>query len=415
MDRNLKHRRENSAIREGLKTEEEESSEPMKHNDRSNKILFVTHFNVFLYAACFFIQTGTLPYLTKKFGADPVTFGKLQTAFSVCQLVGGPLYGRIGDIFGEKVAIILALLSTTLTYLFTGLSYNMTTLFFSRLFSVMMHVMQGSQMVATTLSNDKNRAGALARLGFSYGLGMVVGPTLGGVVTKNFGEQAAALLAASGAFLSLVLVVVFVPNIKKERKQQDKGIMDLKKMGGLVCLPAVRGILLIKAICGIPISILQSMFSVIAMEEFGLLPDQNGYLMSYIGVLALVMQGFGVSMISSRASDLTIVKMSAVCLAISYYALSLLGGLWHFLILLVPLTFSLSLINSVISSALTKGVSTTDTGTMLGINMAVNSMIRTVSPTVGGWMMEAYGFKSIGLLGAACNALVVALVGSVQI
>ena len=29
--------------------------------DRRNTIFFITHFNVFLYATCFFIQVGTLP------------------------------------------------------------------------------------------------------------------------------------------------------------------------------------------------------------------------------------------------------------------------------------------------------------------------------------------------------------------
>ena len=45
------------------------------------------------------------------------------------------------------------------------------------------------------------------------------------------GEQAAALLAASGAALSLVLVLVFVPNIKKQQAQhQQEGLMDLNKV-----------------------------------------------------------------------------------------------------------------------------------------------------------------------------------------
>ncbi|XP_023340071.1 solute carrier family 22 member 18 isoform X2 [Eurytemora carolleeae] len=330
-----------------------------KLEEKKNKqILVITHFNVFMYAACFFMQSGTLPYLTKKLGADPVTFGTLQTAFSVCQLLGGPIYGRIGDVMGERFAIILAFSSTTLTYLVTGLSYNIPTLFLSRIFSVLMHVMQGSQMVATSLSTAENRAGSLAQLGFSYGLGMVVGPSLGGLCTTNFGEQSSALLSALGSLFSLILVIIFVPQINKQTKPKESNLLHLKKMSGLIVKPEVRGLLLIKTICGIPIGILQSMFAVVAMEQFGLPADQNGFLMSYIGVLTLIMQGAGVALISSRISDLNIVKVSAVTLALSYLALSLLRGLIDFLILLAPLVFSLSLINSVISSTLTKVVST---------------------------------------------------------
>ncbi len=42
-------------------------------------------------------------------------------------------------------------------------------------------------MIMTTASDESGRAAALSRLGFSYGIGMVVGPTLGGHVNKHFG------------------------------------------------------------------------------------------------------------------------------------------------------------------------------------------------------------------------------------
>ena len=73
--------------------------------------------------------------------------------------------------------------------------------------------MQGSQMIMTGVSSSRNRTSALARLGFSYAIGMVVGPTLGGQVTKHWGEHAAALVACCGSVVSLVLVIQFVPGI----------------------------------------------------------------------------------------------------------------------------------------------------------------------------------------------------------
>ena len=56
-------------------------------------------------------------------------------------------------------------------------------------------------MVIAYLVKDKDRTSSLAKLGFSYGIGMVLGPSLGGFVTKAYGEQASALVAASGSIL----------------------------------------------------------------------------------------------------------------------------------------------------------------------------------------------------------------------
>ncbi len=87
---------------------------------------------------------AVIQYLSKHLGADPATFGHLQTAFAVAQLFGGPLYGRVGDLLGERLALFVAFASATLSYLLMGLSYNLPILFLSRLPSVFMHVMQGT-------------------------------------------------------------------------------------------------------------------------------------------------------------------------------------------------------------------------------------------------------------------------------
>ena len=42
-------------------------------------------------------------------------------------------------------------------------------------------------MIVTDLGETNKRADALGKLGLSYGVGMVVGPILGGLLTKHLG------------------------------------------------------------------------------------------------------------------------------------------------------------------------------------------------------------------------------------
>ena len=92
---------------------------------------------MFVFSLCWF------QYLTKKLGADPTVFGQLQTVFALAQLAGGPLYGRLGDLLGERMALIVAFTSAFVSYSLMGIATSVETLFASRLFSVLMHVMQG--------------------------------------------------------------------------------------------------------------------------------------------------------------------------------------------------------------------------------------------------------------------------------
>ena len=41
-------------------------------------------------------------------------------------------------------------------------------------------------MVVTDMTESRSRAEALGKLGLSYGIGMVVGPFVGGIITKKF-------------------------------------------------------------------------------------------------------------------------------------------------------------------------------------------------------------------------------------
>ena len=82
---------------------------------------------------------------------------------------------------------------------------------------------------------------------------------------------------------------------------------------------------------------------------------------------------------------------------------TLISGVLEFLVVLFPLTCSLCLVNSILTASVTKTVDKSESGAMLGLNMAVHSIIRSVAPTIGGYLMSAYGFESLGYVGVACN------------
>ncbi len=142
-----------------------------------------------------------------------------------------------------------------------------------------------------------------------------------------YSEQAAALVAAGGSVVSLLLVFLLIPHIPKKvvtpsaKRSAGRSLLSPSAILRLFSLPGVTLLLLIKTVCGVPIGILQSMFSVVAMEQFKLPADQNGLLMSYIGVVSIFMQGIGISFATRWLSDRSVLLMSTVLLGIAYFTL----------------------------------------------------------------------------------------------
>ena len=76
-------------------------------------------------------------------------------------------------------------------------------------------------MVMTDVSDFKERAITLGWLGVSYGVGMIVGPVMGGFVTTSFSEQSAAAVAAAICLVAIVIVMVFVPRTTKKTATEE--------------------------------------------------------------------------------------------------------------------------------------------------------------------------------------------------
>ena len=72
------------------------------------------------------------------------------------------------------------------------------------------------------------RADALGKLGVSYAIGMVIGPFVGGLITKKYGEQSAAFFAATFSFISIIISLLFIPRNTKALSPQEKSAEKLE-------------------------------------------------------------------------------------------------------------------------------------------------------------------------------------------
>ena len=108
--------------------------------------LVTSLFILLAYVSSLHVAPSILQYLTKALGVDTVVFGYLQTTFAIVQLCGGPVYGRFGDQFGSRAALVMAFAAAATSYGLLGLAGSVWVLFLSRLPSMFMHAMQGESL-----------------------------------------------------------------------------------------------------------------------------------------------------------------------------------------------------------------------------------------------------------------------------
>lgn len=377
-------------------------------------IIYIVYVIAALDITWMFLQFSVTPYLAKKLGFDTLWFGYLQTTVGLIQLVGGPLFGRFGDLFGARVALSVACASTVVFFLLLAVATHPIMLFIHKLPTVFMHVLPASQMVVTDLTEPDKRADALSKIGLCFGIGMIAGSTLGGHLVTRYGETFAACFGAAGSAFSLLLVLNFIPQNTKPQtsmtsqdgENKNKSLFKVGDITRLMKYPGVARTFIVKVVAGLPSGIFQVMFSIIALEFFKLEPEQNGYLMAYFGIVQMVIQGGVIGRLTPRYSDNSLLLLSIAVCSLVGLAQAYMQNVFQFCLTVVPMMFSLSVFNIITDSMLTKAVPSSETGTMLGLCASVQSLLRTVGPTAGGFLYVNYGISSIGTIQFLVNAAV---------
>ncbi|KAF1408736.1 Solute carrier family 22 member 18, partial [Spheniscus humboldti] len=374
---------------------------------KRRQMILVAYLIATLELTFLFMQMGVMPYLAKSLGLDLVGFGYLQTTFGVLQLVGGPIFGRFADQFGTRAALILSCASGSAFFLLMSISTSIPLLFLSRLPAVFMHGLPGAQKVITDLTTPSQRADALGKLGLCFGIGIIIGSALGGVLSTKFGIFVPTYIGLVGNLINTTIAMVWMPLQAKpksdHRVTEHSNVFSIREILRLMKFPGVMEVFIVKAFAGLPAGLFLIMFSIISMDFFGLEAVGSGYLMSYFGVLQMVVQGLVVGKLTNHCTEGTLLRLSVFVFAGVGLGMSLMRTVWHYCIIAVPLVFAFSTLGTITDSILTKAVPSSDTGTMLGICASVQPLTRTVGPTIGGVLYKQFGVSSFGYLQLIVN------------
>ncbi|XP_015744532.1 solute carrier family 22 member 18 [Python bivittatus] len=375
-------------------------------------VIKVTYLLTAVDQTCMLVQFGIVPYLATNLGLDAIGFGYLQSFFGILQLLGGPIFGRFADQFGTRTALTLSYLAGSLCFLLLSMSISVPLLFLSRVPAIFIHGLPGAQMVITDLTTLAKRPDALGKLGLCFGIGVILGSSLGGILTTNFGVGVSCYVAVVGYLTCALMALLCIPAQTKPQSKgneahqgtsQSSSVFSLHEIIHLLTLPGVMDVFLIKVLSVFPTGVFLIMLSIISIDFFGLEVAHAGYLMSYSGILQMVVQGVVIGRLTNRYSDRTLLMLSVIVLCGVGTAMVLMTSVFHYCLIVPPMVFSFSIVSVITDIILTKSVPASDTSAMLGISASVTPLIRTFGPTIGGFLYRRFGVSSFGYLQLMVN------------
>lgn len=359
-----------------------------------------------------------LPYYAEAYGANVLLTGLLVASYAAAQLVGAPLLGRLSDRFGRRPVLLVSIAGTALGFLLLGMAEPLgrwvaatfadgsasatntaviVLMFVSRIVDgITGGNISVAQAYITDVTDAKDRAKGLGLVGAAFGLGFIIGPATGGLLS-SFGYAVPAFAAAALATLNVISVALFLPeSLTNELRQQfaarPRARLDLASLLHAFRRPRVGPVLHTRFYYGLASAMFQSIFSIYASgQPLRLSAQSTGLVLAYVGLLAAVVQGFAIGKLTQKFSEPVLMLASAVAMALGFLFWGMVPNVVLLLIVLLPLSFGTGTMNTVLSSVLTKSVLPEEAGGTLGLGAAVESATRVIAPALGGWLLSQFG------------------------
>lgn len=351
----------------------------------------------------FSIVVPLLPYLAKVTGASEFTSGLLVAAYPLAQLVGAPVLGRLSDRYGRKPVLLVSILGTAIGFVVLALARSLPLLFLSRIID---GLTGGNITVAQAYIADvterEQRGRALGLIGAAFGLGFIVGPVTGGLLSE-ISYSLPAWVGAALSAVNLLAVVLFLPeSLTAEARERlarlRRKVFDVSAFRHAFSHRRVGPILGVRAVTGVSFAIFETVFALWAIAALSLSARDTGIMLGYVGLISVGVQGGLIGVLTRHFSDdnllLWSVALSGVCLLLWGFVPSVL----LLALLIPPLSLGLAVGQTVMTSALSKAVEADEVGGVLGVQTSIMSLTRVVAPIVGGFMLEHFTTWSPGLL-----------------
>jgi len=369
-----------------------------------NKKLLNVGLIVFIDMLGFALIVPLLAFFADSFGATPFQTGLLVATYAAMQMIAAPILGRISDRFGRRPVFLISIFGTFIGFIILGFANSLWWLFASRVISgITAGNISVAQAYIADVTDEKNRARGMGLFGAAFGIGFILGPALGGMLSQ-FGFAVPSFVAAGLAFINLLTVYFWLPESLTEERRAElssrKQDVSLNALLDALCRPLVGPLLWVRFGFAVAFNAFQTVFPLYVLYRFDLNAQQAGYILAYLGIVLVIMQGGVIGPLSERFKESNLI--------VTFLAFSLVGMIgWAIassvpilLVAMFPMAVGAGSFNSLINSAISKAVRPDEVGGMLGLGASLESATRVVMPALASYLLGAYGTSTPGYMGS---------------
>ncbi len=345
----------------------------------------------------------------------------LTGVYALMQLVFAPLWGRWSDRIGRRPLILIGLGGYVIAQVLFGLSTSLWLLYVARIVGGILSSatlpVSGAYVVDMTTKEERSRG--MAWLGTAASLGVVVGPALGGLLSRqdwhlnwNAGHFkidsfslpffAAALLGLLTLFAALRWLPESLPNTSAQDAHLAKDRSEKTKSDWRTLLKALFPLLALTLAGQFALTMFEGTFALFAQAKFDFGPVEVGYVFVVCGLVMTVFQAGAVGFLAGKISEMIQIGVGFALMGTGIALLATAQTKPLVFVFVALLSLGMAFIAPNLSALVSKRGGERQAGASLGIQNAANSLGQSVGPLLGGvlfiWQTNAPYLLSGALL-----------------
>lgn len=352
----------------------------------------VVLFTVFVDVIGFGIVIPILPFYVGSFGASPFVITLLFSSFAFFAFLSSPFLGALSDKIGRRPVLIASITSTAIGWFVFAGATSIPFLFLGRIIDGAaagnFTVAQGC--LVDLARDEKERSANLGLVGAAFGVGFMVGPFLGGLlstVSHSFPFWSAGGLAA----LNTTLAYFFLPETHRHRDRHARiSFNPLVPLARAAINKALRPYFTRWLFFAISLSATQSIFALYGKHAYNFDALATGLIFTSTGIFAILNQTLLLRRVWLKCfTEARLEIVMTVMLGVSFVLFG--SDVLPLFYLALPLfATAQSVQRVVITSEVTGHVDPLMKGEALGILTSIMAASMVVGPIIGGALFEIH-------------------------
>ena len=221
--------------------------------------------------------------------------GILMFTYAAMQFLFSPIIGGLSDRYGRRPVILASLFAFSIDFVIQGFAPSLWWFFVGRVLAGITGASFTSGMAyIADVSPPEKRAQNFGLVGAAFGMGFIIGPLLGGVVSYYYGIRAPFFAAAGLAMLNWLYGYFILP---ESLAPENRRPFDWKSANPIGSLLSLRRYPIILSLVASLICIYvaghanQSTWTYITMMKFNWDERWVGYSLAFVGLMTGIVQG----------------------------------------------------------------------------------------------------------------------------